>query len=124
MDLSPATGAAVPFVGTQSLGLCWNTEMDTLQVKAAVKDNPFTRRGLLSHIMTPYDPFGIGAPAMRQAKELQRKVTPRGEKKPNWDKPLPEEVKTEWNQLLQTMEDMQKIAIQRSLSSADTVRKS
>ena len=78
VDLSPNTGAAVPFVGTQSLGLTWNTEIDTLQIKAAVKNNPFTRRGLLNHIMTQYYPFGLGEPVMRIAKDLQRKVTQMG----------------------------------------------
>ena len=62
VDLCQTTGASTPFVGTQSLGLSWDTRMDTLQMKVAIKDNPFTRRGLLSHIMTPYDPFGMSAP--------------------------------------------------------------
>ena len=37
----------------------------------------------------------MGAPVMRIARELQRKVTPRGEAKIKWDEPLDEDIRPE-----------------------------
>ena len=55
-DESPAEPA-------QSLGVLWDTEIDTHQVNSVHKERPFTKRGYLSIHMSPYDPGGSVSPA-------------------------------------------------------------
>ena len=45
-----------------------------MQIKEVMKNNRFTKRGLLSYLHTPFDPFGMGAPAMLEGRLLQREV--------------------------------------------------
>ena len=47
-----------------SLGLQWHIKQDTFSIKIEFKDRPKTKRGLLGHIMSVYDPQEIAAPAM------------------------------------------------------------
>ena len=77
VDLSPVDlSAASTEKPNTALGLQWNLVTDTLCVKTESKFRPMTRRGLLSYIMSPYDPFGIAAPAMLSSKLFQREIIP------------------------------------------------
>ena len=83
-------------VPSTALGLQWDTRKDTLRVKGSLRDKKFTKRGHLSHTMAQFDPDGIIAPAMLDAKLIQRDVCPPKKQDPynlqglGWDDPLPE----------------------------------
>ena len=85
-----------------SLGLQWHIKKDTFSIKIKFKDRPKTKRGLLGHIMSVYDPQGIAAPAMLSCKLLQREIFPRKEEDPHcthalgWDDPIPAQFHKQW----------------------------
>lgn len=121
MDLAPADLSSDNFSkGHSSLGLQWDLQQDSLNIKTEFKDRPMTKRGLLGHLMSPYDPFGIAAPAMLAPKLLQREIMPPSENDPHlyhaldWDDPLPKRLETQWNQMIQTCQKVQEIQIKRS----------
>ena len=72
MDLSDES----PAEPAQSLGLQWDTEIDTHQVNWVHKERPFTNRGYLSIHMSPYDPGGSVSPAILDSKLIQRDICP------------------------------------------------
>ena len=78
-----------PYTPTEestSLGLQWHIQHDTFSIKTEYKDRPGSKRGLLGHIMSVYDPQGIAAPAMLSCKLLQREIFPRKERsKYQWE---------------------------------------
>ena len=54
---------------------------------------------------------------MKRGKELQRKVTPRGEAKIKWDEPLDEKIRPEWDQLLETMKELTMLSVPRAFTT-------
>ena len=69
------------------LGLEWNTSSDTLHVQLPEKLSKLTKRGMLSVVMSIFDPFGVAAPICLQARLLFQMVCDQ-----SWDSPLPFEV--------------------------------
>ena len=63
MDLIKRDNSLPNETKTQALGLQWDIQEDKFSIKSEHKDRPKTKRGLLSHIMSPYDPQGITAPS-------------------------------------------------------------
>ena len=54
----------------QALGILWNIEADTLEIKIAIKEKPLTRRGMLSTLTSIYDPLRLGAPFLLKGKQI------------------------------------------------------
>lgn len=52
----------------RALGLQWSVETDSFRFKMEVKQQPFTRRGMLSITSSVYDPLGFLAPVTLPAK--------------------------------------------------------
>ena len=50
------------FPGHHALGLVWEPQGDYLRIKVAMLSYPSTRRGLLSLVISLFDPFGIVSP--------------------------------------------------------------
>lgn len=48
----------------RALGLYWCVETDVFSFKRAVKEQPHTRRGVLSVVSSVYDPLGFLAPSL------------------------------------------------------------
>ena len=46
----------------------WNYKKDTLNVKHSNKSNPNTKRGILSHISSIFDPLGLLVPFLLELK--------------------------------------------------------
>ena len=97
---------------SNSLGLQWHIKHDTFSIKIEFKDRPKTKRGLLGHIMSVYDPQGIAAPAMLSCKLLQREIFPRKDEDPHythaqgWDNPIPTQFHKQWEKMLATCRDV------------------
>ena len=83
------------------------------------KDRPKTKRGFLGHVMAPYDPQGIASPALLSCKLLQREIFPPIDQDPHklhslgWDDPIPSLFEKQWNSMIKTCRDVQKISIPR-----------
>ena len=82
-----------------------------------------TRRGLLGYIMSPYDPFGIAAPAMLSTKLFQRELIPPEDNDPHgyhalgWDGALPNYLTNQWQEMIRTCEQVQQLTVPRSFYS-------
>ena len=57
------------------LGVLWNVENSTLGFKVNLKENPLTRRGVLSVLSSIYDPLGFGAPFLLKGKQITEIVS-------------------------------------------------
>ncbi|XP_074658617.1 uncharacterized protein LOC141911527 [Tubulanus polymorphus] len=83
-----------------------------------MKNNPTTRRGVLSTTSATYDPIGFIAPAILPAKLLLQQLTCR---KADWDECLNDTELIEWKNWLTAMENVDKVRVTRSLRPSGTV---
>ena len=124
-----------PDRNTSSLGLLWNTEEDTFRIKSKRLERPYTKRGLLALLMSPFDPPGFISPLLLKHKLLQRNIIPRKTDgsanmlKLDWDDPLPECIpedeslhpdgcqcgRIRWKSLLDTLSLIDSISVTRSV---------
>ena len=58
------------FPAERALGVCWDIRTDTLGFTVAVKDQPPTRRSILSLVSSVFDPLGMASPFVLTAKLL------------------------------------------------------
>ncbi|XP_064629326.1 uncharacterized protein LOC135488611 [Lineus longissimus] len=74
-------------IGTQErvLGVSWEIQDDSFMFKTRKKDRPLTRRGLLGHIASLFDPEGSIAPVTLKPKQILQRNTRNGS---GWDDPL------------------------------------
>ncbi len=94
----------------RSLGLNWETATDTFTFKVSVNDKPFTRRGVLSIINSLFDPLGLVAPVTIQGRFLLRELSI---EVLDWDEPLPQEKRGEWETWRHSLKDLQNLHIPR-----------
>ncbi|XP_068234192.1 uncharacterized protein [Palaemon carinicauda] len=59
---------------TGALGRLWDLNEDSFKFSIELKDNSFTRRGLLSTISSLYDPLGLLSPIILPAKKLLQEL--------------------------------------------------
>ncbi|XP_060763802.1 uncharacterized protein LOC132872763 [Neoarius graeffei] len=101
------------FGGSQverALGVQWCVASDQFQFKVAVKDNPLTRRGVLSTVASLYDPLGFVAPYILIGKQILQQMC-RGML--DWDDVLPEDLKPLWESWLMDLIHLADISISR-----------
>jgi len=82
----------------RALGLLWCVESDSFKIKIEVKEQPLTRRGMLSITSSVYDPLGILAPVTLSAKIMQQELCRR---KCGWDDVIPSDILTQWKRWLE-----------------------
>lgn len=71
----------------QALGVQWCIESDTLQFRVELKDQPLTRRGILSTVSSVFDPLGMLAPLILVGKTILHELCRDGA---DWDDKVPE----------------------------------
>ena len=103
--------------------MTWNTRSDTVAVKLAVPDRPFTRRGILSTINSTFDPLGVACPVVLKARLFQRNLlTEHPVKEPSdWDAPISEVGRMEWEQWKQEVTAAAELVIPRCLCPLENV---
>ena len=95
VDLAPCDPLTSEPANGKSLGLQWDIIKDEFSIKTEFKDRPYTKRGFLGYIMSPYDPMGLASPALLSCKLLQREIFPQIDQNPHrlhtlgWDGPIP-----------------------------------
>ena len=77
----------------RTLGVQWCVASDTFQFRVTVKENPFTRRGVLSTVVSMFDPLGFVAPFILVGKRILQTMC---RDKVGWDEPLPDDLKPHW----------------------------
>lgn len=70
------------------LGVSWDIKEDAFFFKSRRKERPITRRGLLGHVASLFDPEGSISPVTLPPKQILQKLTRQGL---GWDEPFPDE---------------------------------
>ena len=103
-----------------ALGVLWKTSSDVLEIRTNSPEKPFTKRGVLSTVNSLFDPLGIMSPVILKGRLLQRKILSSIKSKEDtssdvdWDDPLPDVFRTQWNEWVQSLTSFNKLQIPRS----------
>ena len=98
------------------LGVQWNVSTDQFGFSIVVKDRPHTRRGILSVVSSVFDPLGLVAPFIHQAKRILQDLC---RMKLDWDEPIPEKLQDRWQSWLQDLPRLEELAIDRCFKLND-----
>ena len=99
-----------------ALGLEWNTADGSFvwdvaeKLSRFVKTEPVTRRYLLSAVYFLFDPLGLIAPYLVEAKLLLQMLVRKGV---GWDGPLAEDEKAQWRRWLEDLPKLSEIRVNR-----------
>ena len=97
----------------RALGVCWNVNQDTFEFKVNLNkkpDLPLTRRKMLSFVASFFDPLGLMAPLLLQAKIFLQDLCNRG---CDWDEEVSEEYLDRWSQWVNSLEHLKGLSITR-----------
>ena len=75
----------------RALGVQWCIESDILQFRVELKDQPLTRRGILTTVSSVFDPLGILAPLILVGKTILQELCRDGA---DWDDKVPEPLRS------------------------------
>ncbi|KAI2645449.1 Pro-Pol polyprotein [Labeo rohita] len=79
----------------RALGVQWCAEEDVFKFHVSLKDQPCTRRGILSMVSSMYDPLGFLAPLTFPAKQILQELC---RLKLGWDEVIPDTHAQSWKQ--------------------------
>ncbi|XP_023805606.1 uncharacterized protein LOC111946470 [Oryzias latipes] len=94
----------------RALGVQWCVESDQFQFRVTVKENPLTRRGVLSTVASVFDPLGFVSPFILLGKQILQQMC---RDKLSWDDTLPENLRPQWESWLLDLRNLAKVKIQR-----------
>lgn len=94
----------------RALGIQWSIEKDCFKFDNTLKDQPPTRRGILSTVASIYDPLGFLAPYVLIGKQILQEMCHQGI---NWDNPLPEALRPRWESWQRDFGNLDKVNITR-----------
>ncbi|XP_061432402.1 uncharacterized protein LOC133358195 isoform X1 [Lethenteron reissneri] len=95
----------------RSLGLSWDLKADTFTFRVSIGEKPYTRRGILSMVNSLYDSLGFVAPVTIQGRWILRDLCADTQ---DWDSPLPEERRQEWETWRNSLRALEQLQIPRS----------
>ena len=96
----------------RALGVRWNVSSDCISFKINVRDQPTSRRGILSIVSSVYDPLGIAAPAMLPAKHLLQELCEKG---CSWDQTVSDTYAKQWTQWMQQLPLLESLEMPRCI---------
>lgn len=100
----------------RALGLQWCVETDSFKFKMEIKQQPLTRRGMLSITCSVYDPLGLMAPVTLPAKMMQQELCRRG---CGWDDALPHDILHQWKRWLEDLDLLAALKVGRCIKPVD-----
>ncbi|KAI4902936.1 hypothetical protein NFI96_019343, partial [Prochilodus magdalenae] len=100
----------------RALGIHWNIEKDSFTFKVVPKDQPATRRSILSSVASIYDPLGFVAPYLLNGKRILQEMCHQGT---GWDDPLPDQLRPRPEKWQREVSELEKICIARCYLPAD-----
>ena len=77
----------------KALGMIWNINQDKLTFKPATMDYPNTKRGILSFVLSVFDPLGVLILSLLEPKLIIQELW---KLKISWDEQIPEELESRW----------------------------
>ncbi|XP_030588591.1 uncharacterized protein LOC115795386 [Archocentrus centrarchus] len=102
-------GLDEPLIG-RALGIQWSIEQDSFSFDVNLKNQPSSRRGILSVIASIYDPLGFISPVTLCGKRILQDLCRQGA---GWDEPLPEDLGSRWEEWKGDLPKLQEIIIPR-----------
>ncbi|GFV64387.1 uncharacterized protein TNCV_2503051 [Trichonephila clavipes] len=94
----------------RTLGVSWDPVRDTFSFKVdVIPSDSYTKRSVLSTIARLFDPLGLVGPVVSKTKMFMQKLW---RLSIDWKDPLPNEVYSEWHQLLIRLESLNSINIE------------
>ena len=100
----------------RALGVQWAIESDTFGFRIVLKDQPLTRRGILSTISSVYDPLGIAAPFLLVGKSILQDLC---RAKLSWDEEIGEEYRVRWENWKSQLPALERFSMERCLKPAN-----
>ena len=94
----------------RALGVTWNPTTDVLCFEITLKEQPMTRRGILSTVASLYDPLGFVAPVVLIGKRILQEMCRSGM---GWDDPIHQDLKPRWEQWLDQLWQLEQLQIPR-----------
>lgn len=98
----------------RALGMEWNIRTDCFSVVSSVSERPFTRRGVLSVLNAPFDPFGFAAPVVLAGRLLLREIMSVTSDF-GWDDELPGHFRARWEKWKSGLSQSGVISVPRCL---------
>lgn len=98
------------------LGLQWCVETDSFKFKLEMKQQPLTRRGMLSVTSSVYDSLGFLAPVTLPAKMMQQELCRRGCR---WDDDLPKDILPQWKRWLEDLDQLTAFSVRRCIKPVE-----
>ena len=93
------------------LGLAWNPNSDLYSLKVSLRDvDRWTRRTILSVMMSVHDPLGMAAPFMLPAKVLMQQLT---KENADWDAEISERDRTIWQRFFAALSCLNELVMPR-----------
>ena len=100
----------------RALGGQWAIESDTFGFRIILKDQPLTRRGILSTISSVYDPLGIAAAFLLVGKSILQDLC---RTKLSWDEEIGEEYRVRWENWKSRLPALGRFSMERCLKPAN-----
>ena len=101
------------------LGFQYKYQTDEFVFAIQVPQKPFTKRGLLSAVLSLFDPLGFVASATLFPKLLCKTFASKVGINRCWDKPLNEDKANHWTKWLRSLQHLSKLQIKRCLKSSE-----
>lgn len=100
-----------PSHSTKVLGLTWDNNADTICFTTNVdSETPVTKRNILSETAQIYDPLGVVAPAILEAKIMLQRLWLH---KLSWDQQIPDDIKDAWVAFVRTLSCLNDVQVPR-----------
>ena len=96
----------------RALGIFWDAENDVIKFKIDLKDQPRTRRGMLSVISAIYDPLGLACPFLLERKRLLQGLC---QVMYGWDEMVTDNICQKWEAWKSSFKGLGKICIRRCI---------
>ncbi|KAI5715498.1 hypothetical protein M8J77_017131 [Diaphorina citri] len=95
------------------LGMCWSPKEDKFHFKINQNIASNTKRGMLSYILTIYDPLGLLSPVILFVKLLIKRLWIA---KIDWDSQPPPDILSLWNLFIQQLPSLENISFLRHIN--------
>lgn len=100
----------------RALGIQWCIEQDTLSFRIVLKDQPLTRRGVLSTVSSVYDPLGFIAPVILVGRMILQAMCM---EKADWDDPVSQDLRPKWDQWRNSLLLLESLQVPRCYKPVD-----
>ncbi|XP_049336713.1 uncharacterized protein LOC125802504 [Astyanax mexicanus] len=95
----------------RALGVQWDPQSDHFKFSGSLKEQPATRRGVLSTVASLYDPLGFVAPFVLNGKRILQEMCRWGT---GWDDDMGDELQPRWERWRNDLAFLNQVTIPRS----------